>query len=379
MATVIRQMADLDFGQPYHVQLFETTHSIGSTESWTSRVRRHLGRLLALRRTLRASQSPIVHIHTCSGFSFFRSMMDMLIAQRAGSHAVLHIHGASFDEFYAHLGFLRRSLVRWSLAKADAVIALSAAWQDCLSRMSPYAKIHVIENAVEIPVKNCPTQRKGPCRLLLLARMDHWKGIDDLLCACERLHNEDIPFELVLAGPAGSAGDAQTLQQKITTVGLSGVVRYVGEVRGDKKAELLNWADVYVVASHHEGLPISLLEAFAHKLAVVATTVGAIPEIITNRVHGLLVPPHDPTQLYAALQDMITQPERREFIAEQGHGMARKRFSLKRFANQLVTLYDGLCGYPIVIHESSSAQTTIFPGLNKPPHASTDAPNTSSY
>jgi len=243
----------------------------------------------------------------------------MLIAQQVGAHAVLHIHGAAFDEFYAKLGFIRRSFVRWSLARADAVIALSSAWQACIADMSPRAKIHVIENAVEIPTDKNAVQQQGPCRLLLLARMDNWKGIDDLLCTCECLHSENEKFELILAGPEGSAGNAQTLSQKITAAGLTGVVRYVGEVRGDKKTELLEWAEVYVVASHHEGLPISLLEAMAYKLAVVATTVGAIPEIITDRKHGLLVPPHSSDKLAVALREVITQPERREFLAEQGH------------------------------------------------------------
>jgi len=373
IATVIGQMNDLDISRQYRIQHFETTHRDGPTESLVARSRRHLRRLFDLRRVLRSSQSPITHIHTCSGFSFFRSVLDMLIAQFAGSHAVLHIHGAAFNEFFANLGFLGRRFVRWSLARADAVIALSCAWQESIARMSPHAKIHVIENAVEMPAEHHAVHHLGPCRLLLLARMDHWKGIDDLLYACERLHNEKVKFELTLAGPEGSAGNAQTLNQKIVAAGLDGVVRYAGEVRGKHKTELLEWADVYVVASHHEGLPISLLEALAYKLAVVATAVGAIPEIITDRRQGLLVPPHSPDTLAVALREVINQPERREFLAEQGYVLAKKRFGLKRFANQLVTLYDRLSGYPVVIHESSSLQTTLFPSFNEPPHQSSDA------
>ncbi len=373
ITTVVAQMDSLDYAGQYRVQHFETTHSSNSAESLVSRLGRHIRRLLDLRRTLRSSQSPIAHIHTCSGFSFFRAALDMLIAQQAGAHAVLHIHGASFDEFFAQLGMFKRTFVRWSLAKADAVIALSCSWQESIASMSPHAKIHVIENSVEIPTDKHAATQPGPCRLLLLARMDHWKGIDDLLCACERLHYEKVKFELVLAGPEGSAGDTKTLNQKIVATGLDDVVRYVGEVRGKDKAELLDWADVYVVASHNEGLPISLLEAMAHKLAVVATTVGAIPEVITDRKHGLLVSPHNPEKLAVALREVITQPERREFLAEQGHLLAKKRFGLKRFAKQLVMLYDRLSGYPVVLYESSAMHTSLFPSLNEPPHESSDA------
>ncbi|MBN4058968.1 hypothetical protein JYU10_00695, partial [bacterium AH-315-J04] len=54
--------------------------------------------------------------------------------------------------------------------------------------------------------------------------------------------------------------------------------------------------------------------------------------VITDRKHGLLVSPHNPEKLAVALREVITQPERREFLAEQGHLLAKKRFGLKRFA-----------------------------------------------
>ena len=120
-----------------------------------------------------------------------------------------------------------------------------------------------------------------------------------MLDACAMLHRDEVWLELTLAGPPGSAGDDAALGRKIRTRGLNGVVRYVGTVRGAEKENLLRSADVYLQPSHNEGMPISLLEALAHGLPVIATRVGAVPEVLTHEREGLLIPPHRPDLLSA--------------------------------------------------------------------------------
>ena len=301
---------------------------------------RHL-KLLA--DTIRDKQVGIVHLHTCSGFSFFRSLADMSTARRAGCRVVLHIHGATFDEFFAGAGMLKRRLIRRALQRADRVIALSDWWQQKLLQMSPNAKITVVENAVPLPCSPASKQHDGPCRLLLLARMDAWKGIDDLLEACRRLHTGGVDFELVLAGPPGTAGDAAVLDKKICDSDLEGIVRYVGSVRGEEKTKLLEWADFYVQPSHHEGMPISLLEALSHGLPVVATRVGAVPEVVTNGREGLLVPPKEPAKLAGALQRVATDTSLRAAYSRFARALAKSRFSMDRLRSDLLALYDTVC------------------------------------
>jgi len=176
----------------------------------------------------------------------------------------------------------------------------------------------------------------------LLARMDAWKGIDDLLDACATLRAAECPFELALAGPEGTAGDAGVLEEKIRRRGLESSVRYVGPVRGEEKTNLLRWADVCVQPSHHEGMPISLLEALAHGLPIVATSVGAVPEVIRDGVHGRLVPPHQPNRLGDALRELAEDPRRRCTMSTAAVDLARARFSLERFERDLMAVYDNL-------------------------------------
>lgn len=267
----------------------------------------------------------------------------MCIARRCGCRVVLHIHGAKFDEFYDREPAWRRRLIGWALTHADRVIALSVRWRDQLIAMAPRAKLVVIENAVEAPTMVPKSHRpQSPCRFVLLARMDAWKGIDDLLDACAGLRDMQNAVEMTLAGPTGTAGDANVLNEKIRARGLTSFVRYVGELRGEAKANLLAEADAYVQPSHHEGMPIALLEALAWGLPVVATRVGGMPEVIEDGKNGLLVLPHHPELLGSAMRDLACDTALRSSMSKAARSLATARFSLDRFSRDLTALYDGL-------------------------------------
>ncbi len=345
MASVVQQIQSLDFGQRYRSRLLPLTFSSGAAESLSGRLRRHVNQVRDLCAMIRRTGAAIVHLHTCSGFSFFRSVVDMLGAQHLGARVLLHIHGAAFDQFFAEAGWLGRRLISASLSRADCVIALSQRWRRTLSEMAPKARIAVVENAVALPTLEHTRLRPsgdGRCRFLLLARMDTWKGVDDLLTACARLRGHELAFELTLAGPPGSAGDAGQIERKIADRNLGSAVTYVGPVLGREKSRLLQSADVYVQPSHHEGMPISLLEALAYGLPVVATTVGAVPEVITDGCQGRLIPPKRPELLAAAMGELAGDAGQRERMSAAARQTAEQRFSLDRLKNDLLRVYDAL-------------------------------------
>jgi glycosyltransferase involved in cell wall biosynthesis len=355
MATVANQILDLDFQGRFRIEYVPNTTSSGSAEPRIAKVMRHRRQLQRLRDAIRAVGAPIVHLHTCSGFSFFRSAADMLTAQRSGARVILHMHGAAFDEFYSDSNAVVRQLIARSLARADAVVALSRQWGDQLRAMAPLARVHVIENAVALPPR-LPRQPGATgseaVRFALLARMDIWKGVDDLLSACKRLRDDGVAFEVTLAGPAGTAGDERTLSATIAALGLAGVVHYVGPVQGEEKVRLLSASDVYVQPSHHEGMPISLLEALAFGLPVVATRVGAVPEVVTDGREGLLVPRQSPEELARAMRHLLDNALLRRQMSTAARNLARQRFTLTRLAGNLTALYHDLLAVParVVVH-----------------------------
>lgn len=339
---MIAQMIQLDFGIRFSLDCLPITLSSRHSERGVRRVARHLAQRLRLGRALRDKPTAIVHLHTCSGFSFHRSSWDMRVAQKHGCSTILHIHGAQFDAYLERAMPVERHFVRRALERADRVIALSRGWRDILLKAAPDSRIAVIENAVEIPSQRNPKPTGGPCRFLTLTRMDSWKGIDDLLDASTILNRRGMDFRLTLAGPEGSAGNAFQIRQKIEERGLSTRVEFAGPVVGAEKARLLASTDVYVQPSHNEGMPISILEAMAWALPVVATQVGAIPEIIDDDVHGLTIPPRNPMALAQAMGTLVADVPRRAALGNAGLALAATRFSQSRFREDLINLYDEL-------------------------------------
>lgn len=346
MTSVVRQTLGLAYDGRYAAYHVPTTHSSQQDEHSWRKLRRHRDQVDRLRRVVQELDARIVHIHTCSGFSFYRSLVDVLAARRSRRRTVLHVHGAQFDEFFHGSPAPARWSICWGLSRADCVIALSLSWRDKLLAMAPAANVSVIENAVAISDARPGREgrRAAPCHFVVLARMDDWKGIDDALEASRELAQRDVDFRLTLAGPEGTAGDAVGLGEKIRSLGLARQVRYVGPVEGAAKSNLLESADVYLLPSHHEGMPISLLEALAHGLPIVGTLVGAVPEVVEDGVVGLLVPPKSPVRLAKAMATFATDVDRRTQAADAARQLARARFSLGRFERELVALYDDLLG-----------------------------------
>jgi len=340
MGAVVAQMGQLDFGGRYRIEFLPNTFSTMAKESRWSRAARHIRQRRRLGAVIHRARPVIAHIHTCSGFSFHRSAWDLRVARRRRCRTVLHLHGARFDEYFATAGSFARRMVTSALSVADRIVVLSAGWRTKILEMAPSARIAIVENAVESPTMRDDRKPSATCRFLILARMDEWKGIDDLLEACVLLHRRGVGFELTMAGPPGTAGDAETIGRKISVRGLDECVRYVGAVQARAKTELLRHADVYVQPSRHEGMPISVLEAMACGLPVVGTRVGAMPEVIEDDVHGFLVQSCQPMALATAMGTLAFDIPRRVAMGKAARALAATRFGLNRFRDDLIALYD---------------------------------------
>lgn len=243
-------------------------------------VGRHLRALGRLAATIRRNRIDIVHVHTCSFFSFYRSLLDVAVARLLGRAVCLHIHGGRFGEFCAQSGRLGRWLRRRGCEVTDAVIVLSRQWHQTLRPYLGRARLHVVPNGVTLQASACPTDAKRPCRFLFLGLVSQSKGVAELLDAAEQLREAEVPFEVTVAGPPSSS-DAENWEEIARRRGLTECARFIGPVRGRAKDELLANCDCLVLPSHGEGLPMALLEAAAAGKAVIATAVGGIPEFMT--------------------------------------------------------------------------------------------------
>ena len=239
---------------------------------------------------------------------------------------------------------LTRTWVRWSFGGARTIVCQSEAWQRFAIDVLGFAptNVAVIRNwtatreLLDIGAKRV-VRRDSPVRLLFLGWLARDKGIFELIEACRRLAS-GRRFTLDIAGEGDASAEARALVERHE---LSEVVSFRGWLRGEHLLQALREADVLVLPSWAEGLPNAMIEAMSARLAVVVTGVGAVPELITDRVSGLVVEPRNADLLANALGEIIDDGELRERLAWEGYRIAMQDFEVESAVNRLVAEIEG--------------------------------------
>ncbi|MGB3849164.1 MAG: glycosyltransferase family 4 protein [Tunicatimonas sp.] len=259
-------------------------------------------------------QVKIVHIHGSSKGSFYRKYIFFLLARYAfRKKVVYHMHGAMFHVFHQNAPAFIQRRVRHFINTTDCLIVLSAWWKDHFLENFHPRMIRIVPNIVSATTQPPPATREpGPIRLLFLGRIGERKGVYDLLEVL-RFHREVLQGKYVLK--LGGDGETEKLQSLIKEYELEGSVKFIGFVTGPQKEQQLQAADVYLLPSHNEGLPISILEAMSFGLPVISTNVGGIPEVVVPHKTGLLIEAGDHTAIFEAIKFFINSPEK---ISEYG-------------------------------------------------------------
>jgi glycosyltransferase involved in cell wall biosynthesis len=280
----------------------------------------------------------LIHANLASRGSTVRKCIVTYLASRLGVPVIVHLHGAFFDRFYLGLGPIARRLVQGMFARADRVLVLGEVWRRFLVDRVGVAedKVEILFNGVPEPrVARHPAPPGTPCRIVMLGRLGARKGVPELLAAFGSAALRGRRWQATLAGD----GEVEATRRQVAELGLADRVALPGWVDAAEAADLLAEADVLVLASHAENMPLSVLEALAHGVAVVATPVGTTPEILADGVSALLVPPGDAAALAQALARLIDDPDLRQRIAAAGHEVFRRQLDIARAADRLATLY----------------------------------------
>ena len=280
---------------------FETFPFIASSGrlTWTHKLWYDLGGLIALGwRLLWDWRIKIVHIHTAAGRSFDKHAYYAWLARLMGRKVILHSHASRVKVWYEGLSERHQRRVRTRLSKLDRLIVLSASWRDFFVSLgvSP-EKVSIVNNLTDPAGREKVARVAGePVRLLFLGEIGPRKGVFDLLKAMALLESA-TPGRVRLE--IGGNKNEEALEEAIRSQGLADCVHFNGFVSGELKKELLSRADVFVLPSYNEGLPVSILEAMSYGCAIISTPVGGIPEVV--RENGILVRPGDVEGIAAAI------------------------------------------------------------------------------
>ncbi|MEC4893378.1 MAG: glycosyltransferase family 4 protein [Oscillatoria sp. PMC 1051.18] len=246
----------------------------------------------------------LVHIHVAEGGSTVRKSILALIAFAFRKPVIMHAHGCEFHLFYEKLPKLPKIGLNWVWRRCSYIIVLSESWKKFYSDrcgLKP-EQVVVLPNPVAIPESIPDRQNSEQVKFLFLGKINQRKGIFDLLQAFAQLPPpQREKAQLILAG-SGEIEQATNLAQSLQ---IDQQILFPGWITKQQCQELLAQADVFLLPSYNEGLPMALLEGMSWGLPAITTPVGGIPELVTDKQTGLLVNPGDITGLKGAMQSLI--------------------------------------------------------------------------
>jgi glycosyltransferase involved in cell wall biosynthesis len=256
----------------------------------------------------------------------FTSTVGLLARRLLPMRTSATIHGS--DEFRDPEGFYLREKVR----AFDVVCAISDYGRDQLTRCSDsrdWNKLRVVRLGVDPevyaprPFRYNPT----PFEIICVGRLAPVKGQRVLIGAMSRLIAENRAVRLRLAGD----GEERTaLEDEVERLRLGGHVIFEGWQSSDQLRDLYAQADVCALASFDEGIPVVLMEAMAMEIPCVATRITGIPELISDEVDGLLVPPSSEEALASALARLMDDAELRLRLGKSARRRIVECYDLNR-------------------------------------------------
>jgi glycosyltransferase involved in cell wall biosynthesis len=289
-------------------------------------------------------QNPkLIHIHTTDYLPFWESSIYVFIAKMFFKKTILHIHATTFDKFYKDSNVVLSFLIRKTLHMADKIIVLSPRWKNFFTKLIPERKLVIIPNGVSVSVFNNQLKRKAFSSddiqvLFIGGKESKRKGVYDILKAIPivvKKHTKNILFLFV------GRTDVNKLRNFCEKKGISNHVKILGYIENDSMMEIMATADIYVLPSYAEGLPIAMLEAMAAGLPVVSTPVGSIPEVIEEGVNGFLVKPGDHNALAARIIELTRNERLRKRMGINNMEKIRKEYSMKKVMERLGIVYRG--------------------------------------
>jgi glycosyltransferase involved in cell wall biosynthesis len=278
----------------------------------------------------------VIHINLSANGSAYRKFVIAAVASALRIPYVVHLHSGEFGRFWESCNRLTRRRIETLFTKAKFVIVLGRVWSDLVNTKLPELteRIIVMPNSTKEQPYNF--RGEGSIKILFLGRISPAKGIGDLLASFEIIrHRND--WQATLAGD-GAVAETRILVERL---GLADRVKLPGWLDDDRVTAALHAADILVLPSLVENLPMCVVEAFAHGLAVVCTPVGALPEIVEHGRTGLLVPVKNAPALASALERLLTDPALRARLGIGARAEHAIRFEIGVYVDKLVGLWRG--------------------------------------
>lgn len=311
-------------------------------EDWAARSK--------LRKTISSGRWDLLHVHG------WKAGLLAAASRRPMSQlpVLITLHNQLPPQYTGWKWYLARCLAAGTIKKVDGIICVSHALANLVLDLFPAArgKLHVIENGINVArieagARRGRTQKLQICAHLQIppdvqvvgtvARLIAEKGLFDLVEAFATVRKSNSQAMLVVIGDGPARAQ---LEETADRLKLRDSVRFLGW-RIDVPV-LLGLMDVFVLPSWSEGLPLTVLEAMAAQVPVIATAVGGIPQVIRNSNSGLLVPPRACSVLADTILKLLQSPDLAKQLANEAYHTVKEHLDTKTMIAKTLQIYERL-------------------------------------
>ncbi len=295
----------------------------------------------------------LIHVHS-PGHRFLQSAVYMLLARVKGIKTLLHLHGNEWAPFYDDKTSFQQFLILTGLRRASRIVVIRENWVEKLQGLGLEAKVSLLPNMIPGAKDPDPedmdrTRRKleiGPDDFVVFlagaGAVGRDKGMLDILDAVGPVSRELDSVRFVVAGGEEMPGQMEHVINVIQERNLHKWMRIMGDMDREDVLAIMDIASVFLLPSYIEGMPISIMEAMRSSTPVVATPVGAIPEMIEHEDSGLIIRVGSPEDIKDAVLRIAFDDSLRDRLIQQGLETFHAKFDLKNGAQKVRMIYEEL-------------------------------------
>jgi glycosyltransferase involved in cell wall biosynthesis len=353
IASVLEDIVRSPLSADYAFDVFARTAVFPArANGWIGRNLFRLRRFLRFYRQATSGHYDVLHIHSADP-AFRGTLIFMVLARLAGLQVLLHLHGTDWDDFYERISPFGKILIKTGLRLPHCIVVLYGLWADHIRKLVPCADVRVMGNLVrrqeppDAAVVQNARQELGLVEddfvVLTVGSVGWRKGSFEILKAVPQVVTRENSVRFVLVGGEECSGDMARLREIVARERLDTWVRLTGETEREKVPALMNLARVFLLPSFIEGMPISIIEAMQWGVPVIATSVAAIPDMIQDRVSGLLISPGAPDEIASAVLCLLRDSELREKLAAGAKKAFEDKYEFTKGMENIRQLYEQLC------------------------------------
>ena len=274
----------------------------------------------------------ISHIH--EHFANPTAIVAMLMKIYGGINYSLSVHGP--DIFYrVDSAMLEEKVKEAAFIRCISHYCLSQIMR--ISEPAKWDKFHIVRCGVNPDLYSVREEPHNPIpNILCVGRLVPAKGQHILLEACRVLKQEGLQFKVTIIG---EGPDSSSLEQFTTINNLKDIVTFTGVLGQNTVRDYYDKADIFVLASFAEGVPVVLMEAMAKEIPVISTRITGIPELIEHEHDGLLATPGDADDLARQIRKLLKNPELRCVFGRAGRKKVISLYNQHINNKQMVNLF----------------------------------------